>query len=278
MLSIRTLTGNDLPAARRLKDQAGWNQTDADLQRFLELAGEGFFLAELDGQAVGTTATFIFADVAWVALVLVEPAFRGRGIGTALMEHALSFLDRRGVRSIRLDATPLGRPIYEKLGFEAEFELARYEGILPPAGAVATVEPFSPELWPAVAALDRQVTGTQREALLARLYAEAPAAFRVVRDGSGVRGYLAARPGCRAWQLGPCIAEADAGPRLLADASHRLAGQLVYLDIPLENAAARAFPEGLGWQVQRPFLRMGRGPRVHEDLHRLWASSGPEKG
>jgi GNAT superfamily N-acetyltransferase len=278
MLSIRTLTGNDLPVARRLKDQAGWNQTDADLQRFLELAGEGFFLAELDGQPVGSTATFIFDDVAWVALVLVDPAFRGRGIGTALMEHALGFLDRRGVRSIRLDATPLGRPIYEKLGFEAEFELARYEGVLPPWHGVAEVEPLGRESWPAVVALDRQVTGTKRDELLARLYAEAPAAFWVVRAGSGVGGYLAARPGCRAWQLGPCIAEPDAGPRLFADARHRLAGQRVYLDIPLANAAARAFPEGLGWKVQRPFLRMGRGSRVHEDLHRLWASSGPEKG
>ena len=44
------------------------------------------------------------------------------------MEHALAHLDGERIRTVRLDATPLGRPVYAKLGFTAEYEVARWEG------------------------------------------------------------------------------------------------------------------------------------------------------
>src|SRR5262245_45326262 len=127
------MTAADVPLGMRLKQQAGWNQTEADWRRFLDLEPDGCFVAELDGAAVGTTTTCTFGPVAWVAMVLVDTAVRGRGVGTALMRHALAYLDGRGVRTVRLDATPLGQPIYEKLGFAPQFQLARYEGVLPPS-------------------------------------------------------------------------------------------------------------------------------------------------
>ena len=101
---------------------------EADWRRLLCLQPDGCFVAELDGIAVGTTTTCIFGPVAWVAMVLVDEAVRGRGIGTALMRHALAYLDGLGVERVRLDATPLGRPVYKKLGFVAEYDVLRYEG------------------------------------------------------------------------------------------------------------------------------------------------------
>src|SRR5262245_62056873 len=127
------MRAGDVSLGMRLKQQAGWNQVPADWRRFRALEPEGCFVAELDGVPVGTTTTCLFGPVAWVAMVLVDEAVRGRGVGTALMTHALQFLDDCGVRSVRLDATPLGRPLYEKLGFVAQFELVRYAGTLPEA-------------------------------------------------------------------------------------------------------------------------------------------------
>src|SRR5215470_13964397 len=103
------MTVDDIPLGMRLKEQAGWNQTEADWRRFLDLEPEGCFVAELDSVPAGTTLTCTFGPVAWIAMVLVDAALRGRGIGKALMVHALDFLDRRGVRTVRLDATPLGQ-------------------------------------------------------------------------------------------------------------------------------------------------------------------------
>jgi len=44
-------------------------------------------------------------------------------------------LDARGVPTIRLDATPLGRPVYTKLGFVDEYEVTRYGGTPAPIPA-----------------------------------------------------------------------------------------------------------------------------------------------
>src|SRR5262245_6183131 len=121
VIRIRRMTAADLSLGMRLKAANGWNQTEADWRRYLDLGGEGCVVAELDGEPVGTTATCVVGTVAWIAMVLVDAEVRGRGIGKALMSHALEHLDRRGIACLRLDATPLGQPLYEKLGFQAEF-------------------------------------------------------------------------------------------------------------------------------------------------------------
>jgi GNAT superfamily N-acetyltransferase len=278
VLRLRPLTVADIPLGLRLKGQAGWNQTEADWRRFLALEPDGGRLAELDGVPVGTVTTCTFGPVAWVAMVLVDEAFRGRGVGRALVAEALAFLDGRGVRSVRLDATPLGRPLYERLGFVAEYSLTRYEGVLPPAGpAVAGVEPAQVEDLDELARWDREVTGTDRRKLLSRLFAEHADAWRVIR-AEEAWGFAAARPGADAVHIGPCVATAEAGPLLLADAASRYAGQRVIVDIPTANRPAASLAAGLGLAPSRPLLRMGRGEPVAERVAELWASSGPEMG
>jgi hypothetical protein len=263
----------------RLKEQAGWNQTEADWQRCLALEPYGCFVAEWDGTPVGTTTTCIFGPVAWVAMVLVEASVRGRGIGRALMEAALAYLESRAVRTIRLDATPLGKPLYEKLGFESQFTLTRYDGVLQPvATPTGAVEPVGPDGVVELVALDRAVTRTDRGKLLLRLYEEKPESFRAVRSQGRVTGFVSARPRAHAFQIGPCIATAAAGPLLFADTQGRYAGQRVVMDIPNDNQAALRQAEQMGLAPTRQLLRMGRGEPVQEQVERLWVSYGPEKG
>ena len=269
--TIRRMTIADVPVGMRLKELAGWNQTTADWERFLRLQPDGGFLAELDGQGVGTATAFIFDNVAWIAMVLVDPAYRKHGIGTALMSHALTFL---GDRTVRLDATALGQPVYAKLGFVSEYEMTRYEGTLADHGPIATtVRPVSieSERLPFYR-LDQQITGTDRTPLLVEL---AKGGLR----GIGQAGYLMERPGSRATQIGPAVACDEAsGLALFNDAACRLAGQPVLLDIPTDNRPAIAWAEAAGLKVQRTFLRMRRGPAITDHRQQIWAGSGPEKG
>jgi GNAT superfamily N-acetyltransferase len=278
VIHIRVMTDQDLPFVLHLRAQAGWNQLETDLRRFLDLEPDGCFVAELDGQPAGTTTTCVFGPVAWVAMVLVEQSLRGRGLGTALMEHALVYLEQRGVPTIRLDATPLGQPVYEKLGFVAEYSLARFQGTLPSSAPAADVEPVGAPHLEDVAQLDQEVTGTDRRKLLFRLFEERPEEMRMVRRSGRIEGFLTARPGARATYIGPCLATAEAGPLLLADTCHRHAGETVFIDIPESHTAGTRIAEGWGLTVQRHLLRMVRGAPIREHVERLWASSGPEKG
>ena len=94
MIRVRALTAADLPLG--LCGAAGWNQTEADWRRFLDLQPDGCFVAELDGASVGTTTTCVFSRVAWVAMALVAEAVRGRGVGAALLGAALADPHRPG--------------------------------------------------------------------------------------------------------------------------------------------------------------------------------------
>ena len=278
MIRIRVLTHDDVPFAMKLKDQAGWNQTEADWRRFLDMEPDGCFAAEWDGRAVGTTVTCILGSVAWIAMVLVDPDWRGRGIGKALMSHALSFLDAQGVPSVRLDATALGKPLYEKLGFVVEYELARYEGVPQGSDQSHAVEKAIAQDWPQLFQLDREITRADRSKFLTRLFSERREDVRMVRSGTEVVGFLAVRPGARAWQIGPCLSTHAAGAMLLADAARRHASGKVFIDIPVHNEAAVNTARTLGLNVQRHLVRMCRGQPVTERTHHIWASSGPELG
>src|SRR6476659_1332584 len=127
-LQIRLLFESDIAAAMRLKDAAGWNQTEADWRRLLLLEPHGCFCAIKDGRVVGTTTTTTYGeDLAWIGMVLVDPDYRGQGIATKLMNVALNYLKEK-VQTVKLDATPLGKPVYEKFGFQIESLVERWRG------------------------------------------------------------------------------------------------------------------------------------------------------
>jgi predicted N-acetyltransferase YhbS len=279
VLRIRGMTVADIPLGMRLKEQSGWNQVEGDWRRLLALQPDGCFVAELDGVAVGTVTTCRFELVAWVAMMLVDKSFRSHGIGRALMCRALDDLDSAGIRTIRLDATALGRPLYESLDFVAEATFARYVGVLPPADEPPRLNKTrAPEVLGGLTTLDLHVTGTDRGRLLHRLADEYPDSLRVAFEGGEIAGFLLARPGSKARRIGPCIAGERAGPLLLDEARRMYAGEEVTIDSPIANAPAGALAESWGLRVSGLLTRMGRGLPVKEDLNRLWASAGPEKG
>jgi ribosomal protein S18 acetylase RimI-like enzyme len=273
------MDAGDLPLAVRLKDQAGWNQTEADLLRFLALAPDGCFVAECDGVPVGTAVACVFGRVGWIAMLVVDPAYRGRGIGRRLVEHAIEHLERQAARSIRLDATPLGQPVYEKLGFRAEYELARWEGVAPARRLPHGVVLAAADQLEAIAEFDRRLTATPRKPLLDHLFRQQPGAMWVAIGPKGLAGYAAWREGSLAAFIGPAMAlSAKAGQELVDAMLAACAGCRVFVDVPCDNEPATRWAQACGFTVQRPFTRMVRGEPVADRPACLWASSGPENG
>jgi GNAT superfamily N-acetyltransferase len=85
----------------------------------LEPRGDHYtrYVAYEDGEAVGTSALLLHAGVAGIFAVSTLPRSRGRGIGTALTLAPLLEARRRGYRVGTLQATQMGFPVYERLGF-----------------------------------------------------------------------------------------------------------------------------------------------------------------
>lgn len=277
------MTRNDIAAGMRLKELAGWNQTEADWQGFLAADSEGSFVAEVDGTVRGTAATITFERrFAWVGMVLVDPEYRGRGIGTTLLERAIAYLDGKRVPCIKLDATPAGKPIYEKLGFESEWEIERW--MLRRAGTPERPEPeeemMPPALVERVLKADREVFGADRSALLRSVHQSAPRFTDGLWNAGGMEGYAFGRQGSFADHLGPWVAKDEATARHLLDAFlGRSRRDTVVVDCVMGSAFARSLLEEKGFQYSRGLTRMYRGGNPFPGRPELLcAILGPEFG
>ncbi len=279
MIVIRPMSKIDLPLGRQLTQQAGWNQTDADLHRFLWLQPSGCFVAELASRSVGTVTTCVFDRVGWIGMLVVQEASRRRGVGRALLHKAIEYLETQGVQSMRLDATGQGQPLYETLGFTAQFRLTRFSGVVGHGRVGQASDPLRQEDWEQVVALDKMVVGYERRRLLIRLVQEPDSHAFIDRRGESIRGYVLTRAGRRAVHIGPCLAKnTTAGGDLMAHVLNRHRGQSVIVDTPNDNHLAAATLTSFGLEPARGFLRMCRGDLIVEQLDHLWAGSGPEKG
>jgi len=298
-LRLRKLTAADLPFADTVRELAGWNQTLDDWQRFLAAEPEGCFLAEWNGWPAGTATTTIYsADLAWIGMVLVHPDYRRRGIGRALLQHCIDYLRSRGIRCIKLDATPAGKLVYDGLGFSSEWTLKRWAGRTPigSAGQPDTGSADAPvgarfcrhpglRTWQAgdlavLEELEKTAFGVPRRSLLSALASQSKIAL-VLETGPGrISGFGFARPGSKALYLGPVVADcASAGLALLRAVIARHPGQLTFWDIPDLNQPSVSLAENLGFTVQRPLIRMFLGDNAAPgDPSRQFALAGPEVG
>ena len=152
----------------------GWNQRLEDWRTLVELAPAGCFAA-LDGDRVVATAIGIdYRHCGWIAMMLVAPEYRGRGLGARLLEAAMAALPPE--LPIRLDATPLGRPLYERHDFVLETSLTRHvRPAVTTTAAVATeVTRLQPADLPEVARIDAAIFGGVRSRLLERIHSAGP--------------------------------------------------------------------------------------------------------
>ena len=77
---------------------------------------------------VGGACCASFGETGWIGALGVVPRARRRGLGAALTEACVAWLRERGARTVLLHATDAGRPVYERVGFEAEGRSRAWRG------------------------------------------------------------------------------------------------------------------------------------------------------
>jgi len=280
------MTQADIPAGMRLKEIAGWNQTAADWERFLEANPQGCFVADHDGRVCGTATTILFENrVAWIGMVLVDPEYRSQSIGTGLLERAIEYLNDLQIAAIKLDATPQGKPLYEKLQFVAEYEIERWTlrrsaSEMAKRSSLASREPLSQELLESIFAADRESFGADRSFLLKSLHADATEFTAGIWNAGVIEGYVLGRRGSFADHLGPWMARnTKTACTLLETFLAKSPREVVVVDSLKSNAVAGELLRSFGFSVSRGLTRMYRGRNHHPGRPELLcAILGPEFG
>src|ERR1043166_5189830 len=274
-LEIRLLVESDIPSAMGLKEAAGWNQTEADWRRLLSLEPNGCFAAVKDGRLVGTTTTTVYDELAWIGMVLVEPQHRRQGIAAQLMRVALDYLKDK-VTTIKLDATALGQPVYERFGFEVESEVERWTGNAN-GSAAQTASDMDRE---ALLDLDRLAFNGNRAKLIELLIADASTARILIKAADGtLLGYALARSGTSKTYVGPGVAKNPQVIEMLLDQIlTRLNSRDVYIDVNKECIVDTRVLSERGFVKERDLIRMVKGGPSQKTSPLVVAIAGPEVG
>jgi GNAT superfamily N-acetyltransferase len=263
----------DVAEGLALSDEAGWNQTARDWSLMIQL-GRAFAIAA-DGRLVATGLALPYPpDFGWISMVLVHGPYRRRGLATRLLERSVAEERKRGLVPF-LDATPAGRPVYERMGFRPIETLTRWRG----SGGGSTPSPLPPvatQDLSRIAELDHAAFGADRSAVLADLHGRPGA---VSRRDPATGGFLLSRPGRTATQVGPIVArETETALRLLESGLGVIPGPVV-MDVPDREAAVARLLAGRGFRPERPFVRMALDrDTAFGDAALVHAVAGPELG
>lgn len=221
----------DLDALATLRTQQGWQRSERLLRALVAWDGGRIFLVRegaLDPDArhpqapVASTSALVAGEVGVIGTVMTREDYRRRGLGRRVMDAALEWMRERGVRSVLLDATVDGRPLYRRLGFvgvERSYfghaQVARLDyGVLRVRAGNDQVALAPAEALHSVRALDIAAFGGDRVGFLRLLLAEPRSWLYIAADDAEqpigyalVRGLDAPYKGVR---LGPWVARTPA--------------------------------------------------------------------
>ena len=290
-ITIRSMVRDDVGACMGLVRGAGWNQVPRDWERFIGYAPRGVFVAvSANRQIVGTVTTTAYDAMAWIGMMLVDPHFRRQGIATRLLKHAIAHLQSTGIGCIKLDATPAGEPVYERLGFIVEWSFQRWQRLsaaeaergpndratgsagISSRGRGVEQHNARANRFALSAELDRSAFGDSRQKWLELLASDSKAL-------GGPAGFAMLRGGRVADYLGPvsAVGQTEASQmigQLLGETSRS-----VLWDVPGPNAAATELATELGFAPIRQLTRMYLGALIEpRAIAHQYAMADPATG
>jgi ribosomal protein S18 acetylase RimI-like enzyme len=94
----------------------------------------GLYLGFVDGQPAATSLRFTTRKIGGIYFVSTLPQFRRRGFGEAMTWRAAVDGSREGCTASYLQASEMGRPVYEKMGYRT---IVEYQVWMPPTSTTS---------------------------------------------------------------------------------------------------------------------------------------------
>ena len=280
LIEIRLLRSTDIAQALRLSQQVGWNQTEKDWHAFISFRPTGCFAAIADNKIVATGTTIDYQQkFSWIGMILVDKEYRRMGIGKMMLQHCIASLDN--CETIKLDATPMGKIVYDKLGFVDEYNLKRFirkeDDISQNARGVERITANNLKV---LRDYDREIFAADRFAILSKWWSNHQENSFIYLANNRLYGYVLCRQGMDSLHIGPLLADNDEiAEKLLCAVLKGKGRQQIIIDSMVENHIWLAILQKYGFEELRPFIRMAKGPNNYPgNLCYQYAISGPELG
>ena len=285
-LAIRCWKRADIDYVLESVSREGWGHTQPDVERCWKLEPNGCFIAEFQNKPVGHVFSIRYDKVGWIGLLIVNPECRGRGVGFALMETAVSYLQSAGAETIRLEAVEKAVPLYRRVGFIEEFDSLRFrkqlrqeEKLKPKRGVTSQMRDDD---LTNVAQFDAPHFGANRLPVLVSIYRDNPHLCLVAKEKRNIIGYVMARQSLNGFWIGPWVClDSETARHLFSASVATIEGNDTELRVglPVLNTSGLALMDKLGFQLAGKSIHMVLGNRGNQGAAtHVYGIGGPEKG
>jgi GNAT superfamily N-acetyltransferase len=195
----------DIHSVVRLTAEEHWGFRTRDLKRMMALQPSGCLVATLDSGPIGLTTTIAYGKtLGWIGNVVVDRRQRGAGIGSRLVQSAVTYLLRINLKNIGLYSYPENEAMYERLGFKTTDGFAT---LSMPRGAENSAKRTGETPFHQIILLDNRAFGADRSKLLRRLYREFPKFWTWITNDAGLSGYSLVKQYRDSSEIGPLVCE-----------------------------------------------------------------------
>jgi len=271
---------SDFGFALDLANQEHWDYDLVDLERVFQLSPGGCLIAEHEGTRAGWVVVSTYGSLAWIGSLVVRDSLRSRGIGAALVDHAVRYAQRLGVSTVGLYSYNESVGFYERTGFKRDCDFEYVEGGVEKVSPRSSVQ--QPRDLDEVIEFDRKYFRGNRKLLLEALCEEFPDLL-ISRKETDVLGYVAAKNFSDGTaEIGPWVcdvARIETAEQLFASELSQLSSRKISLTIPSENLEAHRIIRKYGFHVKQRITRMFVGsvgdlPRIDG----IYAAAGLDVG
>jgi ribosomal protein S18 acetylase RimI-like enzyme len=273
---VRVMSRADLDTALDWAAAEGWNPGLHDAQAFHAADPQGFLAGVLDGEVVASISVVRYdAAFGFLGFYIVKPGYRGRGFGKRIWDAGMG---RLAGANVGLDGVVAQQQNYRRSGFRYAYANQRYAGTAAHGAAGGTVAVGDVGI-ERIAEYDRRCFPAPRRAFLERWLDRPGATALALPGGDGVRGYGVVRACREGHKIGPLFADTPALAQTLFGAlAASVAGDTLFLDVPMPNTAAVALAEAHGMQPVFETARMYTGEPPAVDLARVFGVTTFELG
>lgn len=282
LYTMREMQLSDMPELMYLKNEEGWNQTEQDWEMLIKYKGSVNLVAEIEDQIIGSLTAINYVNkIAWIGMMLINKKYRRMGISKSLLNAAIEEL--KVCDSIKLDATPAGHHVYEKIGFIDEYDIDRITN--PSVKNISQSEKIKAQKASIgelneIAELDEEIFGANRKEMLTNLFIRYPELALTIKEDNKIVAFSFGRKGTKYIQIGPVYASTDEECKaLIATCANKIVSKPVVLDLLSDKDGIKNWLSENGFEKQRSFKRMYWNNNPYSGLtERQYLITGPELG
>lgn len=165
-LKIDTLAKEDIPHLNALQPD-GWLPIVPYFEFYFTSSFCNPVKCVINDRIAGIGSAIAHRCTGWLAHIIVDKDFRRQGIGMAITKTLMDFLETsRRVKTLNLVSTPMGEPLYHRLGFRRVSDYVFLRGGQTPSEKEAAIENFDRSFKHAGLEMDYYATSEDRRELL----------------------------------------------------------------------------------------------------------------